>query len=101
MRVESGRLVRRVVSAGAASQGLDLSSPVDESSGRFPNLEDDVIPRIEDMAHGFRSQAAYDLAMSVQNRKATKVVAAQATDLDDCVELLAMLGLRPTETGIG
>jgi hypothetical protein len=60
-----------------------------------------VIPRTEDMTPRFRSQAGYELAISVQNRKATRVVAAQANDRADCVELLAMLGLRPTETGGG
>lgn len=41
-----------------------------------------------------RSRAAEDLVIRVQNRNAVQVVAAQARDLDDCVELLAMLGLN-------
>jgi hypothetical protein len=55
-------------------------------------------PRDDGVTHRYRSQAAYALAVSIRNRKAIQVVAAQADDLEDCVELLAMLGLDARET---
>jgi hypothetical protein len=39
------------------------------------------------------AQTAYDVLRRTQNTQAARVVAAQATDVDDCTELLAMLGL--------
>jgi hypothetical protein len=50
-------------------------------------------PSHDDTARRFRLQAAYDRTLSIQNDKAVQVVAGQASDLNDCVELLAMLGL--------
>ncbi|MGQ0480560.1 MAG: hypothetical protein ACT4O0_05960 [Pseudonocardia sp.] len=47
----------------------------------------------EPVVFGDESRARYDAAIAVQNRRAVQVVASQATDTDDCVELLAMLGL--------
>ncbi|HEY4007618.1 MAG TPA: hypothetical protein VGM60_20885 [Pseudonocardia sp.] len=44
-------------------------------------------------AHWRRLRAVEDFALAEQNRKAVQVVAGQASDRDDCVELLAMLGL--------
>ncbi|MHA6795040.1 hypothetical protein ACVGVM_16225 [Pseudonocardia bannensis] len=38
-------------------------------------------------------QAAYQISCETQSRQAARVVAGQAIDLDDCTELLAMLGL--------
>jgi hypothetical protein len=49
--------------------------------------------RTDEIAHRSRTQDAYDLGMAVQNNKAVQVVAAQASGLEDCLELLAMLGL--------
>ncbi|MBA2322886.1 MAG: hypothetical protein H0V92_02300 [Pseudonocardiales bacterium] len=49
--------------------------------------------RDDEATYGYRSQAAYDLIITNQNNKAVQVVAAQASDLEDCLELLAMLGL--------
>ncbi|MCW0215368.1 MAG: hypothetical protein OJJ54_18595 [Pseudonocardia sp.] len=39
------------------------------------------------------AQAAYQESCDTQNGQAARVVAGQATDLADCTELLAMLGL--------
>ncbi|MCU1628536.1 MULTISPECIES: hypothetical protein [unclassified Pseudonocardia] len=39
------------------------------------------------------AQAAYQESCDTQNGLAARVVAGQATDLEDCTELLAMLGL--------
>jgi len=39
------------------------------------------------------AQAALQVSNETQNRRAVRVVAGRATDLDDCTELLAMLGL--------
>jgi hypothetical protein len=39
------------------------------------------------------AQAAYQSSCEAQSRQAARVVAGQAIDLDDCTELLAMLGL--------
>ncbi|HEY9417039.1 MAG TPA: hypothetical protein VIQ30_19955 [Pseudonocardia sp.] len=50
--------------------------------------------RTDDIAHRSRTQDAYDLGMAVQNKKAVQVVAAQASGIEDCLELLAMLGLN-------
>jgi hypothetical protein len=49
--------------------------------------------RTDEIAHRSKTQDAYDLGIAVQNNKAVQVVAAQASGLDDCLELLAMLGL--------
>lgn len=45
--------------------------------------------------------AAYDLSCQRQNEKAARVVAGQATDVDDCSELLAMLGLDAPRSHLG
>jgi hypothetical protein len=50
--------------------------------------------RTDEIAHRSKTQDAYDLGMSVQNNRAVQVVAAQASGLEDCLELLAMLGLN-------
>lgn len=39
------------------------------------------------------AQAALQVSNEAQNRRAVRVVAGRATDLTDCTELLAMLGL--------
>jgi hypothetical protein len=39
------------------------------------------------------AQAAYQESCDTQNGLAARVVAGQANDLEDCTELLAMLGL--------
>ncbi|NMH95726.1 hypothetical protein [Pseudonocardia acidicola] len=39
------------------------------------------------------AQAAYQSSCTTQSRQAARVVAGRAIDLDDCTELLAMLGL--------
>ena len=51
-------------------------------------------PSHGDIEHSSRSHAAHELSLSIQNNKAVQVVAAQASGLDDCIELLAMLGLN-------
>ncbi|MBB6374134.1 hypothetical protein BKA01_001356 [Pseudonocardia eucalypti] len=40
-----------------------------------------------------RSQAAYEYNIAIQNDKAAQVIASRASGIDDCIELLAMLGL--------
>lgn len=45
--------------------------------------------------------AAYDLSCRRQNEKAARIVAGQATDVDDCSELLAMLGLDVPRRHLG
>ena len=50
--------------------------------------------RTDDIAHRSRTQEAYDLGIATQNHKAVQVVAAQASGIEDCMELLAMLGLN-------
>ncbi|WP_214366900.1 hypothetical protein [Pseudonocardia sp. H11422] len=47
----------------------------------------------DDKGRWSEAQAAYQLSCEIQSRQAARVVAGQATDLDDCAELLAMLGL--------
>lgn len=44
-------------------------------------------------AYWRRLRAVEEVAIAEQNRKAVQVVAGQASDREDCVELLAMLGL--------
>ncbi|WP_300009182.1 hypothetical protein [Pseudonocardia sp.] len=39
------------------------------------------------------AQAANDTSNELQNRRAARVVAGRAIDVDDCAEMLAMLGL--------
>jgi hypothetical protein len=51
-------------------------------------------PSHGDIEHSSRSHAAHELSLSIQNDKAVQVVAAQASNRDDCIELLAMLGLN-------
>jgi hypothetical protein len=48
-----------------------------------------------DIDHSSRAIEAHALSLSIQNDKAVQVVAGMASDLDDCLELLAMLGLDP------
>ncbi|HEY1970424.1 MAG TPA: hypothetical protein VGH89_20895 [Pseudonocardia sp.] len=50
-------------------------------------------PRTDETAHSARAHAEHARTLSVQNDKAVQVVASQASGLDDCLELLAMLGL--------
>jgi hypothetical protein len=45
--------------------------------------------------HRSRAAEAHELGLSIQNDKAVQIVAGMATNLDDCLELLAMLGLDP------
>lgn len=45
--------------------------------------------------HSSRVAAAHELRRAIENDKAAQVVAGRANDLDDCRELLAMLGLEP------
>lgn len=40
-----------------------------------------------------RSQAAYEISLAIQKEKAQQVIASRARSIDDCIELLAMLGL--------
>jgi hypothetical protein len=56
-----------------------------------------VGPRNDGSPVGYRSRAASELAVVVRDRKAVRVVAAHADSLEDCVELLAMLGLDAGE----
>jgi hypothetical protein len=56
--------------------------------------------------HGFGVEVlslatSTDSRIADQNRSAARVVAALAVDLDDCIELLAMLGLTATTNQIG
>ena len=44
-------------------------------------------------AHWRQLRAMEEVAIAEQNRKAVQVVAGKASDREDCVELLAMLGL--------
>jgi hypothetical protein len=53
------------------------------------------------VGHSARAAAALELSLSIQNDKAVQVVAAMASDLEDCIELLAMLGLDPHGSGLG
>ncbi|MBW0091599.1 hypothetical protein I4I73_31225 [Pseudonocardia sp. KRD-184] len=39
------------------------------------------------------AQAANETSNDLQNRRAARVVAGRAIDVDDCAEMLAMLGL--------
>jgi hypothetical protein len=55
--------------------------------------------RTDEIAHRSRTQDAYDEGMTVQNNKAVQVVAAQAVGIEDCLELLAMLGLSTDDLG--
>lgn len=70
---------------------------IDEIAGSFGESGTSMAAtygtRSDEIAHRSQTQDAYDLGMLVQNNKAVQVVAAQATGLDDCLELLAMLGL--------
>jgi hypothetical protein len=50
--------------------------------------------RTDEIAHRSKTQDAYDVGIAVQNNKAVQVVAAQASGIEDCLELLAMLGLN-------
>jgi hypothetical protein len=50
--------------------------------------------RTDEIAHRSRTQDAYDQVIAIQNNKAVQVVAAQASGIEDCLELLAMLGLN-------
>ncbi len=43
--------------------------------------------------HFAEVQAAYEITCDNQNRRAARVVAGQASDAEDCAEILAMLGL--------
>lgn len=48
---------------------------------------------------GAARAAAFELSLSIRNDKAVHVVAAMASNVDDCIELLAMLGLDPHRAG--
>jgi hypothetical protein len=48
---------------------------------------------VDENAHSARARAAYEVSIAVQNEKATQVTASQASGVEDCIELLAMLGL--------
>jgi hypothetical protein len=52
------------------------------------------------VSHSTRAAAAHELSLSIQNDKAVHVVAAMASDVEDCLELFAMLGLDPHGTGL-
>ncbi|GAA2557217.1 hypothetical protein [Pseudonocardia hydrocarbonoxydans] len=39
------------------------------------------------------AQVAHETSNDLQNRRAARVVAGRAIDVDDCAEMLAMLGL--------
>jgi len=47
----------------------------------------------DESGHWAEAQAALLVSNELQNRRALRVVAGRATDLSDCTELLAMLGL--------
>jgi hypothetical protein len=47
----------------------------------------------EDKGSWNDAQVAYKISCETQSRLAARVVAGQANDLEDCIELLAMLGL--------
>lgn len=40
-----------------------------------------------------RAQAVHEHNLAIQNDKAAQVIASHASGIDDCIELLAMLGL--------
>jgi hypothetical protein len=48
---------------------------------------------IDENARSAQTRAAYDRSIAIQNEKATQVTASQASSVEDCIELLAMLGL--------
>lgn len=74
------------------------------SSGRNPRCDDQRRTSVtwarpasdpEPTGHFAAAQAAYEAAVNTQNRKAATVVAGHCDSVEDCSEMLAMLGLEP------
>jgi hypothetical protein len=49
--------------------------------------------RVDENTQSAHARAAHEVSLAVQNEKAAHVIASRAHGIDDCIELLAMLGL--------